>query len=70
MDTTFIKRLEISKQERIRVMSEFLSLKAELTRTQKCNDDLRAENSALRESLNAAEHMAQNLMSYANEVKK
>jgi|TARA_B100001250_G_C19057004_1_gene468370 hypothetical protein len=70
MDITIAERLEIAKQERIRVMSEFLSLKAELTRTQKCNDDLRSENSALRESLNAAEHMAQNLMSYANEIKK
>ena len=70
MDTTIAERLEIAKQERTNVMGEFLRLKAELTRTQKCNDDLRYENSALRESLNSAEHVAQNLMTYANEIKK
>ncbi len=70
MDTTIAERLEIAKQERANVMGEFLRLKAELTRTQKCNDDLRSENSALRESLNSAEHMAQNLMTYVNEIKK
>ena len=70
MDTTIAERLEIAKQERTDVMGEFLRLKAELTRTQKCNDDLRSENSALRKSLNSAEHVAQNLMTYANEIKK
>ncbi len=70
MDTTITQRLEIAKQERTEVMGEFLRLKAELTRTQKCNDDLRSENSALRESLNATEHVAQNMLSYANEIKK
>ena len=70
MDTTIAERLEIAKQERTDVMGEFLRLKAELTRTQKCNDDLRSEKSALRESLNSAEHVAQNLMTYANEIKK
>ena len=70
MDTTIAERLEIAKQERANVMGEFLRLKADLTRSQKCNDDLRSENSALRESLNSAEHMAQNLMTYANEIKK
>ena len=69
MDTTIAERLEIATQERTEVMGEFLRLKAELTRTQKRNDDLRSENSALRESLNSAEHVAQNLMSYANEIK-
>jgi predicted nuclease with TOPRIM domain len=69
MDTTIAERLEIAKQERTEVMGEFLRLKAELTRTQKRNDDLRSENRALRESLNSAEHVAQNLMSYANEIK-
>ena len=68
MDTTIAERLEIAKQERTNVMGEFLRLKAELTRTQKCNDDLRSENRALRESLNSAEHVAQNLMTYANEI--
>jgi predicted nuclease with TOPRIM domain len=70
MDSTIAERLEIAKQERADVMGEFLRLKAELTRTQKCNDDLRSENSALLESLNSAEHVAQNLMTYANEIKK
>jgi len=70
MDTTIAERLEIAKQERTNVMGEFLRLKAELTRTQKCNDDLRSENRALRESLNSAEHVAQNLMTYANEIKQ
>ena len=70
MDTRIAERLEIAKQERTNVMAEFLRLKAELTRTQRCNDDLRSENRALRESLNSAEHVAQNLMTYANEIKK
>jgi predicted nuclease with TOPRIM domain len=69
MDTTIAERLEIATQERTEVMGEFLRLKAELTRTQKRNDDLRSENRALRESLNSAEHVAQNLMSYENEIK-
>ena len=69
MDTTIAERLEIATQERTEVMGEFLRLKAELTRTQKRNDDLRSENRALRESLNSAEHVAQNLMSYTNEIK-
>ncbi|MGY8917626.1 MAG: hypothetical protein ACKVJ6_05075 [Flavobacteriales bacterium] len=69
MHTTIAERLEIATQERTEVMGEFLRLKAELTRTQKRNDDLRSENRALRESLNSAEHVAQNLMSYANKIK-
>jgi cell division septum initiation protein DivIVA len=48
-------------------MGEFLNLKAELVRTQQRNDDLRSENHALRESLNATEHMAQNLLTYVND---
>ena len=39
---------------------EFLRLKAELARTQR-NDDLRSENRALREALQAAEHEVTNL---------
>ena len=58
---------EVAQQARTEVMGEFLNLKAELVRTQQRNDDLRSENHALRESLNATEHMAQNLLTYVND---
>ncbi len=67
MDTKIEERLKVAKQERAEVMGEFLNLKAELTRTQQRNDDLKSENKALRESLNATEHMAQNLLTYVND---
>jgi len=67
MDTKIAERLKVAKQERAEVMGEFLNLKAELTRTQQRNDDLKSENKALRESLNATEHMAQNLLTYVND---
>ena len=49
-------------------MGEFLRLKAELARTQQRNDDLRAENLALKEALHAAEHEVTNLFSYATQI--
>ena len=67
MDTKIAERLKIAKQERTGIMGEFLNLKAELARTQQRNDDLRSDNRALRESLNATEHMAQNLLTYVND---
>ena len=67
MDTKIAESLKVAQQDRTKVMGEFLNLKAELVRTQQRNDDLRSENHALRESLNATEHMAQNLLTYVND---
>ncbi|HHZ96673.1 MAG TPA: hypothetical protein EYN28_03825 [Flavobacteriales bacterium] len=70
MDTIIAERLKETLKDRSEIMGEFLNLKAELTRTQQRNDDLRSENRALRESLNATEHMAQNLMTYVNDEQR
>lgn len=70
MDTISAERLKETLKDRSEIMGEFLNLKAELTRTQQRNDDLRSENRALRESLNATEHMAQNLMTYVNDEQR
>jgi len=70
MNTIIADRLKEAKQERAQIMGDFLNLKAELTRTQQRNDDLRSENRALRESLHATENMAQNLLTYVNDEQK
>lgn len=62
------KQLKAALEERRNVMGEFLRLKAELVRTQQRNDDLRSENRALREALQAAEHEVTNLFNYATQV--
>ena len=68
MEMVLEKQLQAALTERKAVMGEFLRLKAELARTQHCNDALRSENKALREALNAAEHEVSNLFAYASEL--
>ena len=68
MEMLLEKQLQAALTERKAVMGEFLRLKAELARTQQCNDALRSENKALREALNAAEHEVSNLFAYASEL--
>ena len=68
MEMVLEKQLKAALEERRNVMGEFLRLKAELVRTQQRNDDLRSENRALREALQAAEHEVTNLFNYATQV--
>ena len=68
MEILLEKQLQAALAERKSVMGEFLRLKAELARTQQRNDDLRSENRALREALQAAEHEVTNLFNYATQM--
>ena len=68
MEALLEKQHHEALAERKAVMGEFLRLKAELSRTQQRNDDLRSENRALREALSAAEHEVSNLFAYATQV--
>ena len=70
MELLLEKQLQAARSERKAVMGEFLRLKAELARTQQRNDDLRAENLALKEALQAAEHEVINLFSYATQIEE
>ena len=70
MELLLEKRLQAARSERKAVMGEFLRLKAELARTQQRNDDLRAENLALKEALQAAEHEVTNLFSYTTQIEE
>jgi predicted nuclease with TOPRIM domain len=61
-------QLETARQERVSTLKEFMRLKNELALAQRRCDELRGENSSLKQALLVTENELMSLHTYANEV--